>query len=108
MSFTFECFYGVTDTDKKNRFQTASYKNILDLQLILYWEMFSYLMGDRLCLTGGGDNFNAGYCFARLNGFDLFESLMVANAVSGYYVKFGNSPDVDNFIGFLRGVDLFQ
>jgi hypothetical protein len=52
-------------------------------------------------LTGGGDNFNAGFCFARFCGFDLFKSLIVANAVSGYYVKTGNSPKVDNLIDFL-------
>jgi uncharacterized ferredoxin-like protein len=53
-------------------------------------------------LTGGGDNFNAGYCFARLNGFDLFESLIIANAVSGYYVRFGNSPGIEGIIEILK------
>ena len=40
-------------------------------------------------LTGGGDNFNAGFCYALLNGFSLFQSLLLANAVSGSYVKNG-------------------
>jgi hypothetical protein len=53
-------------------------------------------------LTGGGDNFNAGYCFAGLYGFDLFQSLLLANAVSGYYVKTGISPDPGQLIDFLR------
>jgi hypothetical protein len=53
-------------------------------------------------LTGGGDNFNAGYCFARLNSFGLFESLIVANGVSGYYVKLGNSPGIDHLARFLE------
>ena len=53
-------------------------------------------------LTGGGDNFNAGYCYALLNDFNLFESLVVANAVSGSYVKTGISPDVSNLIKFLK------
>lgn len=48
MSFTFECCHGVIDTVGKNRFQAASYENILDLQLNLYQEMFSYLMENRL------------------------------------------------------------
>jgi len=52
-------------------------------------------------LTGGGDNFNAGYCLAKIYGFDLFQSLIVANAVSGYYVRSGISPTVNNLVDFL-------
>ncbi len=55
-------------------------------------------------LTGGGDNFNAGFCFARIYDFDLFQSLIVANALSGYYVRYGKSPDVDNLIEFLKAI----
>jgi hypothetical protein len=55
-------------------------------------------------LTGGGDNFNAGFCFARFYDFDLFQSLIVANAVSGYYVKTGISPDVGSLIEFLKQI----
>jgi hypothetical protein len=53
-------------------------------------------------LTGGGDNFNAGFCYAQLHDFNLFQSLLIANAVSGSYVKTGISPDVDNLIKFLE------
>jgi sugar/nucleoside kinase (ribokinase family) len=53
-------------------------------------------------LTGGGDNFNAGFCYSLFYGFDLFQSLIVANAVSGYYVKTGISPDVNVLIDFLK------
>ena len=53
-------------------------------------------------LTGGGDNFNAGFCYALFFDFNLFESLIVANAVAGLYVKTGISPDVDNLIEFLN------
>ena len=52
-------------------------------------------------LTGGGDNFNAGFCFAQLIGLDIFQSLVVSNSVSGYYVKTGISPDVDSLVEFL-------
>jgi hypothetical protein len=52
-------------------------------------------------LTGGGDNFNAGFCYALLNGFTLFQSLLVANAVSGSYVKNGVSPDIVSLKDFL-------
>ena len=53
-------------------------------------------------LTGGGDNFNAGYCYTLFNSFTLFESLLVANAVSGSYVKTGVSPDVNDLKEFLN------
>jgi hypothetical protein len=57
-------------------------------------------------LTGGGDNFNAGYCLAKIRGFDLFQSLIVANAVSGYYVRSGISPTVNNLIDFLSHINV--
>jgi hypothetical protein len=53
-------------------------------------------------LTGGGDNFNAGYCYSLFNDFNLFQSLVVANAVSGSYVKTGISPDVIKLVDFLK------
>lgn len=48
MSFTFECCHGVTGTEGKNKFPAASYDDILDLQLNLYQEMFTYIMKNRL------------------------------------------------------------
>jgi len=59
-------------------------------------------------LTGGGDNFNAGLCFSLFYGFNLFQSLIVANAVSGYYVKTGTSPDTGSLIEFLKQNNLTQ
>lgn len=52
--------------------------------------------------TGGGDNFNAGYCFARLAGLDVRASLVVASAVAGLYVVNGESPTRDELIAFLK------
>jgi hypothetical protein len=53
-------------------------------------------------LTGGGDNFNAGFCFGLLNDFSLNKSLIIANAVSGLYVEKGVSPVVHDLIEFLN------
>jgi hypothetical protein len=53
-------------------------------------------------LTGGGDNFNAGFCYSILRNFDLLQSLIIANAVSGYYVRTSISPDVDKLIDFIK------
>lgn len=53
-------------------------------------------------LTGGGDNFNAGFCYSLLNDLNPFQSLLVGNAVSGSYVKTGISPNLINLIKFLE------
>jgi hypothetical protein len=55
-------------------------------------------------LTGGGDNFNAGFCYALFHELSLFQSLLVANAVSGSYVKTGISPDINNLVEFLEKI----
>ncbi len=52
--------------------------------------------------TGGGDNFNAGFCLAQLLGMDLSASLIAANAVSGFYVQNGFSPSLDQLCAFLQ------
>ncbi len=65
-------------------------------------ECGTFLCEDPVILTGGGDNFNAGYCFAALIGCDLFQSLLIGNAVSGYYVRNGKSPDTGRLVDFLK------
>ncbi len=44
--------------------------------------------------TGGGDNFNAGFCFGQLAGFSTEDSMRLAMATSGAYVQNGRSPDL--------------
>ena len=53
-------------------------------------------------LTGGGDNFNAGFCYSLFHKLNLAQSLLVANAVSGSYVKTGISPNVNQLIDFFK------
>lgn len=52
--------------------------------------------------VGGGDHFNAGLAFGLLNGFSLYEALLLGSAVSGYYVRTGLSPDITALSAFLR------
>lgn len=52
--------------------------------------------------TGGGDNFNAGLCFGITQGLELGDSLRLGNAVSGYYVRTGESPDVRQVYDFIN------
>lgn len=46
MSFTFECMHG--SISEKRPEPTVDYNNILDIQLILYNEMFDYILENRL------------------------------------------------------------
>lgn len=59
--------------------------------------------------TGGGDNFNAGFCLGELLGMGIGLSLILANYVSGFYVRYGHSPDLMQLIEYLlmcRDADL--
>ena len=50
--------------------------------------------------TGAGDNFNGGYMAACVCGgkLELHERLYVANATTGFYIRNGRSPDLDDVI----------
>ena len=54
--------------------------------------------------TGAGDNFNAGFCTAQLLQLDIEESLWLANAFSGHYVRTGESAGVNEIIDFFEPV----
>lgn len=77
-------------------------KDALAYDGVEYQKCETFFCEEPKILTGGGDNFNAGFCFAMLNDFNLFQSLLVANAVAGSYVKTGLSPGVINLIEFLN------
>jgi len=69
---------------------------------LVYEKYSTFYCKEPKILTGGGDNFNAGVCYSMLRKLDLLQSLIVANAVSGYYVRTAISPDVDNLLDFLQ------
>jgi len=62
----------------------------------------SFFINNPVISTGAGDNFNAGFCTAQLFQADLESSVIFANAVSGYYVKTGMSPQLKDVIKFLE------
>jgi hypothetical protein len=64
----------------------------------------TFFCDNPVILTGGGDNFNAGLCFSALHDLSLFESLIVANAVSGLYVRTGASPGYPDLLRFLKSL----
>jgi sugar/nucleoside kinase (ribokinase family) len=52
--------------------------------------------------TGGGDNFNAGFCLGKLFQLDSEEMLLLGNSIASYYIQNGVSPSLDQIIGFLK------
>lgn len=48
-----------------------------------------------LVSTGGGDHFNAGYCYGRMLGMNKTEAAALGTRVSGAFVASGQSPDWD-------------
>jgi hypothetical protein len=69
---------------------------------VVFVKCDTFLCKEPKILTGGGDNFNAGFCYTLFDDFNLFESLLVANAVAGLYVKTGISPDIEQLKKFLE------
>ncbi len=55
-----------------------------------------------LVSTGGGDNFNAGFCSAWLYGMEPDECAFTAAFTSGYFVTHGMSPDREELIAFIE------
>lgn len=52
--------------------------------------------------TGGGDHFNAGFCYALLKKSDEKEALRFAMGVSGAYITDGVSPDEERVYEYLK------
>jgi hypothetical protein len=64
----------------------------------------TFFINDPKISTGAGDNFNAGFCAAQLLKLDLDSSVILANAVSGYYVRTGTSAQLPGIINFLETI----
>ncbi len=55
-----------------------------------------------LVSTGGGDNFNAGFCNAWLMGMEPDECALTAACTSGYFVTHGVSPNREELLAFMK------
>lgn len=51
---------------------------------------------------GGGDHFNAGLAYGIMQDLPVQDALLLASAVSGYFVRTGASPDREQLAEFLR------
>lgn len=64
----------------------------------------SFVVSTPLLLTGAGDNFNAGFCFAQLMGCALEDSLTIAHLAAACYIKNGESADWSTLLEALENV----
>lgn len=67
-----------------------------------YTSCETFFTEDPKILTGGGDNFNAGFCLSAFLDLDVYQSLVLANAVTGFYVSHGYSPASEDLVNFLE------
>lgn len=52
--------------------------------------------------TGAGDHFNSGFCLGKLLGFPTERCLLTGVTTSGFYVRTGQSPSLNDLAGLLR------
>jgi sugar/nucleoside kinase (ribokinase family) len=55
-----------------------------------------------LITTGAGDHFNAGFSLGRCLGFDHAASVLLGVSTSGFYVRYAQSPSIDDLVQMLR------
>jgi sugar/nucleoside kinase (ribokinase family) len=55
-----------------------------------------------LITTGAGDHFNSGFCLGKLLGFDNAGCLLSGVTASGFYVRTGQSPNIEDLATMLR------
>jgi hypothetical protein len=65
----------------------------------------SFFIKNPAISTGAGDNFNAGFCMAKLLKLDPGLSLMFANSVAALYIQTGISPELTDLIHFFKGME---
>ncbi|MTI59450.1 MAG: hypothetical protein FH762_05585 [Firmicutes bacterium] len=54
--------------------------------------------------TGGGDNFNAGYCWAKIHDFNSLEATVIGTLTASLYVKTGQSPNRKELVAYLEKI----
>jgi sugar/nucleoside kinase (ribokinase family) len=52
--------------------------------------------------TGAGDHFNSGFCLGKLLGLDNAASVLTGVTTSGFYVRSGQSPSIEDLSAMLR------
>jgi hypothetical protein len=59
-------------------------------------------VAEPLITTGAGDHFNSGFCLGKLLGLDNSMSVLTGVTTSGFYVRSGKSPTIQDLIDMLH------
>jgi len=79
-----------------------SSKEVIAFTKDALYKSASFFTAKPVISTGAGDNFNAGFCAAHLLKLNTELSVMMANAVSGCYIRTSTSPSINDVIDFLE------
>lgn len=63
---------------------------------------YGHVVAKPVISTGGGDNFNAGFCLGLMLGCRLQDAMIMGMATSGYYVGNGHSPTLEQLLQQLK------
>ena len=66
------------------------------------FEVKGRLIPEPRMLTGGGDNFNAGFCLGLLMDLPIQQTMLLGMANSGAYITNGVSPEIGDLISYLE------
>lgn len=66
------------------------------------FEVKGRLVPEPRILTGGGDNFNAGFCLGLLMDLPIQQTMLLGMANSGAYITNGVSPEIRDLINYLE------
>lgn len=64
-------------------------------------ELTARLVKEPKVQTGGGDNFNAGYCLGLMNVLPIDQCMLLGIITAGAYVQNGKSPCINDLISYL-------
>ncbi len=86
--------------------------HLIDESFLVSREGVIWERGERIpqpaLLTGGGDNFNAGFCLGLLMGASKRECLLCGMFVAGFYIREGKSPTLKELASELERVLLHE
>lgn len=112
---TYDVVLGLNVSESERVAKLMKLEKLKVSQIVIHSPKFAHMYGKGISFsektpytdkplikTGAGDNFNAGYCNGLLYDLSPQESLLLAIATSGFYVRNGKSPTLEELAFFLE------